>query len=155
MTKHGIGSWKKEQESQIRMMILKEIKKSETQKTTFKHLLEYCRKEKGSLSRVTLTKHLKMLMATQKIEKVFDSEYIRGFYRIRERGMVKVMVDSWIHNLGLVAVHHIIRKKLDKPIEFDVFEEIKQYLKLEPKKDSLWTWETLFEYLEKKHPLII
>jgi len=154
MTK-GIGSWKKEQESQIQKMILTELEKLKTQKTTFKQLLEQCRERKRNLSKVTLTKHLKILMNMQKIEKLFDSEYIRGFYRIRERGLAKLMVESWIHYLGLVAVHHIVRKKLNKPIEFDVFNEIEQHLKLEPEKDSLWSWKALFEYLEKEHRLIV
>ncbi|MBZ9572387.1 hypothetical protein KJA15_03590 [Patescibacteria group bacterium] len=153
MGKPKIESWKKEQESRIRNMILEELRKMKDKKVSFGQLLKQCRKQKKGLSKVTLTKHLKMLMSMGEVEKVFNAEKIRGFYRIKGKAINKLMVESWIQNLGVVAIRYIVRTKLNKPIDVDsnISDEIERYLKLEPKKDSLWSWKTLFDYVEENY----
>jgi len=148
-------------ERKMENVILEILGKPEQRKIRFTQLLKECRKKQPSLSKVTLTKYLKILLQTKEIEKRFDSEHFKGYYQIANRGLAKLMVDSWMNRLGKVAVDYIIRKKLNKPIDVnsDIFDEIEQYLKLEPEKDSLWSWKALFEYFEKdylrkKYPLI-
>ena len=121
--------------------ILKALKE---ENLTFKQLLK-----EAKISRSTLAIHLKELLKNGKIKRFYNT------YQITKQSIIELMVDSWIKNLGKVAVHHIVRKKLNKPIEIDIFNEIEQHLKLEPEKDSLWSWKALFEYIEKEYPLEI
>lgn len=140
-------------EQKIETTILETLKKSETKKQMFMQLLKECREKQPSLSKATLTKYLKILLQKNEIEKRFDSEHFRGYYRIAKNGIVKLMIDSWIKNLGKYAVHYIVRKKFKKPIAFNILKEIERRLKAEPEKDSLWSWKALFEYFEREYPL--
>ncbi len=146
------ASCKKQQESGIRDLVLSELGKLRNQEATFTQLLEECRKKHPTLSKVTLTRHLKVLLKTKDIEKVYNSEHMRGYYRIKEKGLAKLTVESMIQSLGQTATHYIIRNKLKRPLEVDIFKEIQRYLETEPKGVS---WEELFEYLEEKHPLVL
>lgn len=140
-------------ETKMEKLILEALKSSENKKQSFTQLLEECRKKQPSLSKVTLTKYLKILLAKKEIEKRFNAEHFRGYYQISKRSIHKLMIDSWILDLGVVAIRYIMKKKFNKPIDADsnISNEIDRYLKLEPKKDSLWTWKTLFEYVEENY----
>jgi len=100
------------------------------------------------LARSTLSQRLKNLMETGKIERYYNT------YKITEKGIPEIYIESMIQNLGIVATHYIVRKKLNLPIEhpYDIREEIKEYLKQEPK---TVTWKQLFDYLQEKYPLVI
>lgn len=110
---------------------------------TFKILLE----ETG-LARSTLASHLKDLLEAGKIERFYNT------YRITQKGIPEVQVEGMIQHLGIVATHFIIRKKLKLPIEeeSDIYKEIENWLKQEPKDV---TWKQLFDYLQEKHPLTL
>jgi len=142
-------------EGKLEKAILKTL--TEGKKVSFTHLLEECRKTQPSLSKATLTKYLKILLLKNEIDKRFDAEHFKGYYQIAEKGILKLMVESWIQKLGLIAVYYIVERKLRKRARAisDIKYEIEKYLKIEPEKDSLWTWEQLFEFLETEYPLTI
>lgn len=117
------------------------LKALEKQNLTFEQLLK-----EAKISRSTLAIHLKELLKNGKIERFYNT------YRLTRKGIVETQIESMIHYLGIVATHHIIKTKLNLPVEFGIKEEIEGYMKEEPENVS---WKELFEFLEKEYPLII
>jgi len=142
------------QKLEIETTILEALKKSKIQKLSFTQLLNECRKKQPTLSKVTLTKYLKILLQKGEIEKRFNAEHFKGYYQITSQSIMKLMIESWIERLGEVAIRCVMKKKFNKPIDVDsnICDEIDRYLEVEPKKDSLWSWKSLFEYVEKEYP---
>ena len=108
---------------------------------TFGQLLE-----EAKISRSTLSIHLKELIRNGKIERFYNT------YQITPKAIAEVQIEGMIRYLGTVATHQIVRTKLNLPIEFDIYKEMENYLKEEPRTVS---WKKLSDYLEKKHPLTI
>lgn len=117
------------------------VKALEKENLTFKKLLE-----KAEISRSTLAIHLKELLKNGKIERFYNT------YRITRKAVTELQIEGMINYLGTVATHQIVRTKMNLPLQLKIKQEIKNYLKGEPKNVS---WKELLEYLEKEHPLII
>ena len=149
--KQNFRSWKIREEKQIEDFILFEITE---EKTTFTELLKKCKEHRSTLSRVTLTKHLKNLIRKNFVEKTYNSKKDQVVYSPLDKGIVKIQIESMIWNLGKTATHYIVRKKLKKPIDvhYDILYEIDQYMKTEPKSVS---WKQLFDFLEDNYPVVI
>ena len=108
---------------------------------TFGQLLE-----EAKISRSTLSIHLKELIRNGRIERFYNT------YQITQKAFAEVQIEGMIRYLGTVATHQIVRTKLNLPIEFDIYKEMENYLKEEPRTVS---WKKLSDYLEKKYPLTI
>lgn len=107
----------------------------------FKGLLE----ETG-FARSTLARHLKYLIEKGEIEKFYN------IYRVTQKMVVETQAEGMINYLGQVAVHQIVRTKLNLPVESDINREMEYYMKGKPKNFS---WQELFDFLEEKYPLTI
>lgn len=130
----------------------RKIAKKETERKILEAL-----KEKGNLrfeqllkeaniSRSTLTIHLKELLKQRKIRRFYNT------YQITYETVAKIQIEGMIKYLGKVAVHQIIRTKLNLPIEFDINKEMKRYSETKPKNVS---WKKLFEFLQEEYQLTI
>lgn len=117
-----------------RKKILRSLK--EKGNLMFKQLLE-----ETELARSTLTLRLKDLLETGKIERFYNT------YKITQKAIAEVQIECMIKNLGRVATHYVVRKKLNKPIDVhhDIFSEIAQWFKQD------LSWKELFDYLEEKY----
>ena len=120
-----------------RHKILKAIEKHET--IIFRELLNLRIVSKGSLNI-----HLRSLIKSGEVEKFYNKTKNKLVYRLTKKGAAPLIIEGMIRNLGRVATHYIVRKKLNKPIDIhhDIRNEIKQYLSLKPKAVSCqWSWQ--------------
>lgn len=138
---------KKQERSYNRRRILETL--TALERATFEEL-----KENTEVSRATLSSHLKDLMKSKCVKKVYDEERGRVVYRITEKALIEeVIVEGLVEYLGVVATHFVLRTKLGLPNPISIEEELENYLKdlgtseIPPKK--------LFEALRKKYPLVI
>ena len=128
-----------------RKLILKALNR---ESLTFGELLEM-----NIVSRTSLSSHLRKLMKSEDIQKTYATEKKRVVvYQICSKAVADLKIEGMIHYLGLVATHQVARTELNRPIEFDINEEMKGYVEAKPEDVS---WKELFEVLKEKYPLTI
>jgi len=142
-----MSNWHRElQKKETRRRILNELRKGPM---TFNEL-----KEKASISRSTLTNHLKRLRKEGAVRKVINDKRDRPAYLIAEKALIEeVIIEGMIQHLGTMATHSVLRTKLGHPNPINLEQELEKYLRdlgkseISPKK--------LFDALEKKYPVEI